>query len=517
MTKLGVRTMAPSATRSRSVRTAHPRPTVRAIASSGTRCWRGLLVLLSAVLLVLLAGCDSGGEGGQGSAEGGAGPRTARAEVGAVPAAPQRPGDPARGYDALLNRAVETCGLPYSAYAKAAPDPGSQFPGRTGRNARLPYPLTAHQTASGVELVTTNCLACHAAPFDGRLVMGLGNAFLDLTRDPLSAVAATEAQVSGAAGRAEWQRWAERITVVSDYMITDTIGVNSADNVTLALMAHRDPQTLAWSARPLLEPPPQRPLPVAVPPWWNLRKKHVLFYSAQGRGDQARHLLLAAATCTDSLAEVRAMDAWFVDLRAYLATLEPPKYPYAIDRALAEQGYPLYQANCRRCHGTYGEDWRYPNLVVALGEVGTDPELARAGYADQDRFRAWFRQSFYGELAQLTPALGYLAPPLDGVWATAPYLHNDAVPTLAALLEPPARPAYWRLRRGADGRPVYDREALGWAYQTLAAGQSAAMSIDERSRIYDSTGAGYGNGGHTFGERLSAAQRRALIEYLKTL
>ena len=27
--------------------------------------------------------------------------------------------------------------------------------------------------------------------------------------------------------------------------------------------------------------------------------------------------------------------------------------------------------------------------------------------------------------------------PLDGIWATAPYLHNGSVPTLRALLAPP--------------------------------------------------------------------------------
>ena len=485
---------------------------------SPRRRWSGQWRLV-VLVLPLLAGCGPGDQGGAGADR-----RTAKAQPGGVPAYPQRPGDPGRGYDALLNRASDTCGLPYRAYAaaassggKAVPDPGPQFPGRTGRNARLPYPLTAHQADSGVELVTTNCLACHAASLDGQLIMGLGNAFLDMTQDPLLAVVSAGARVTAPAERAQWQRWADRVAVLSSYMMTDTLGVNSADNLTLALMAHRDPKTLAWSARPLLEPPPQRPLPVAVPPWWNLRKKHALFYSAQGRGDQARHLMLAAATCTDTLAQAQALDAWFVDVRAYLATLAPPKYPYAIDQAQAARGETLFGSHCKGCHGTYGEDWRYPNRVLALSEVGTDPALARAGYSDQDRFRAWFAQSFYGELSQITPALGYLAPPLDGVWASAPYLHNDAVPTLAALLERAARPTWWHPRRSADGQPVYDRDALGWAYETLPAGKSAAMSWDERNRLYDTTGRGYGNGGHRFGDRLSAAERRALIEYLKTL
>src|SRR5207237_8483192 len=38
-------------------------------------------------------------------------------------------------------------------------------------------------------------------------------------------------------------------------------------------------------------------------------------------------------------------------------------------------------------------------------------------------------------------ALRYKARPLDGIWATAPYLHNGSVPTLRALfMAPAARP-----------------------------------------------------------------------------
>ena len=300
-------------------------------------------------------------------------------------------------------------------------------------------------------------------------------------------------------------------------MMTDTIGVSSANNLTLALMAHRDPETLAWSDRPLIDPPPQRPLPVGVPPWWNMRKKHALFYNGAGRGDQVRYLMLASTICTDSVEEARALDAWFVDVRAYLATLEPPRYPYPIDRPLADRGHSLFQANCKTCHGTYDEERRYPNKVVALGKVGTDPELARAGYSDADRFLDWLQRSFYGELAYAAPALGYVAPPLDGVWATAPYLHNDSVPTLADLLESPKRPIFWEFAREQDGSPVYDRERVGWRYLRLSEGKSGAMSWEARNRIYDTSQKGYGNGGHDFGDELDTEERHALMEYLKTL
>lgn len=465
------------------------------------------------ILVLLLGGCDSGDPAKPGT--------VGKAEVGRIPAYPQRPGDPAKGYDTLLNRAAVTCGPPYSAYVKArgeaTRDPGPQPPGRSGRNAELPYGLTAHLAPSGVELVTTNCLSCHAATIDGTLIMGLGNAFLDLTRDPLLAVEAAGSLVKGAAETAEWRRWADRVGAIADYVMTDTIGVSSATNLTLALMAHRDPETLAWSDRPLIDPPPQRPLPVGVPPWWNMRKKHALFYNGAGRGDQVRYLMLASSICTDSVEEARAMDAWFLDVRAYLQTLESPRYPYPIDQPLANRGQSLFLANCQTCHGTYDADWRYPNKVVALGKVGTDPELARAGFSDGDRFLDWLQRSFYGELAYVAPALGYLAPPLDGVWATAPYLHNDSVPSLADLLESPKRPTFWEFARAQDGSPVYDRERVGWHYLRLSEGKSGAMSWEARNRIYDTGQTGYGNGGHDFGDELDTEERHALMEYLKTL
>jgi len=453
---------------------------------------------------LLLAGC--------GEHEG----EVAKAKPGEVPAYPQRDGDPAVGRDILLNQAVVTCGVPVSAYRARVgkTDPDLLLTGRSGRNAELPYAVTAFTAASGVELVTTNCLACHAAPLDGKPIIGLGNEFLDFTDDPLVPVEGVGAYVRGEAEVAEWRRWADRVGAISAYMITDTVGVNPANNLTLALFAHRDPETLTWSDQPLMDPPPERPLPVSVPPLWNVGKKHAMFYNAEGRGDHVRYMMLASATCTDSLEEAAALDARFVHVRAYLATLRPPAYPFPIDRTLAEAGRRLFEANCKRCHGTYGEGGRYPNRVVALEKVGTDPALAEGAYRDADRFLAWFARSFYGQLARAAPALGYIAPPLDGVWATAPYLHNGSVPTLEALLDSRKRPAYWRF---AAERPSYDTRALGWEHQTLDHGKDGAMSWDERNRIYDTSLIGYSNQGHTVGDDFTDAERVAVLEYLKTL
>lgn len=461
------------------------------------------LIILALGASLIAVGCDRGPD------------TLAKAAPGRVPAETQRPGDSAAGYDAILNRPVGTCGLPYSVYEAALDDADEapRLPDRTGRNAALPYSLTAYTTPAGVELVTFNCLTCHAAELNGEIVIGLGNEFLDFTQDTVAAAERAGALIEDPGEVAEWRRWTDRITAIAPYSTTETIGANPAENITLALYAHRDPKTLAWSDTPLIEPPPSPAPPLSVPPWWHMSKKHAMFYDAEGRGDHARLMMLASALCVDAVADAAALDSWFTDVRAFIAALEPPPYPYAIDETLASDGRVIFEDNCKKCHGTYGEGGSYPNRVVPLGKVETDPLIAEQRYSREwDRFRQWLADSFYGERSRVEPSGGYIAPPLDGIWATAPYLHNGSVPTLASLLDSSKRPAYWRF---ADERE-YDEDALGWSYVALNEGKSGAKRA-ERHLVYDTRVPGYSNQGHTFGDKLTPAERMAVIEYLKTL
>jgi hypothetical protein len=43
------------------------------------------------------------------------------------------------------------------------------------------------------------------------------------------------------------------------------------------------------------------------------------------------------------------------------------------------------------------------------------------------------------------------------------------------------------------------------------------MAANARSKVYDTSKAGCGNSGHTYGDALSDEERRAVVEYLKTL
>ncbi|MBI1205859.1 MAG: hypothetical protein GC191_01075 [Azospirillum sp.] len=102
----------------------------------------------------------------------------------------------------------------------------------------------------------------------------------------------------------------------------------------------------------------------------------------------------------------------------------------------------------------------------------------------------------------LPTELYYKARPLDGVWASAPYLHNGSVPTLKALLGRAAdRPATFYV-----GNPEFDPAAVGYRSDVVGGGFR-----------FDTAVPGNGNQGHEYGAPLDDSQRQDLIEFLKTL
>ncbi len=95
-----------------------------------------------------------------------------------------------------------------------------------------------------------------------------------------------------------------------------------------------------------------------------------------------------------------------------------------------------------------------------------------------DFFTNWYNQSWFGTGAnpgKITPKNGYIAPPLDGVWATAPYLHNGSVPDLNTLLKSSSRPTYWTRTFDATD---YNYTNVGWNYTVLSSANSTCYNTD---------------------------------------
>lgn len=99
---------------------------------------------------------------------------------------------------------------------------------------------------------------------------------------------------------------------------------------------------------------------------------------------------------------------------------------------------------------------------------------------------------------------------MEGIWAAAPYLHNGSVPTLADLLKKPAdRPASFKVG------PAYDIENVGLAKEQTKFDDTytTTASCDPKNR----DASGNSRCGHDFGTGLSDPDKKALLEYLKSL
>jgi mono/diheme cytochrome c family protein len=218
-----------------------------------------------------------------------------------------------------------------------------------------------------------------------------------------------------------------------------------------------------------------------------------------------------------SLDELKALEPAFRDLQAFLQSLEPPKYPFRIDSAQAARGSDVFERSCARCHGTYGPNVQYPNKIVPLDVIGTD--RARFDGLSDKLINHYNAMWFGAEYPVNTKRVGYQAPPLDGIWATAPYLHNGSVPTLHELLLSPTRPARFTRPLSTDFEH-YDATHVGWKFSEVSQDElisTARRSPFEAKFLVDTSRFGMSNRGHTFGDKLSEDQRMDLIEYLKTL
>jgi mono/diheme cytochrome c family protein len=297
---------------------------------------------------------------------------------------------------------------------------------------------------------------------------------------------------------------------LSLFTINSTRGTNNAGMIDVALLSLRNPD-LSMRSVPLFT---GANLPeIDTPAWWLLKKKKTKYYDGRTPAGAVRsnmQFLLGDL----SRAEFEALEPTFEDIDQFFRSLQPPKYPFPIDTALADRGREIFEANCARCHGTYGEKPTYPSKIVPLEQIGTDPARARGL---SDRFIAHYNASWFAEKDKVAEAMiGYQAPPLDGVWATAPYLHNGSVPTLYHVLNSKERPSRFTRPPSTDF-VHYDTDRVGWKFDVVETPIDPKLPPGEKKRVVDTARFGLGNAGHTFGDKLSADERKAVVEYLKSL
>jgi hypothetical protein len=341
-----------------------------------------------------------------------------------------------------------------------------------------------------------DCMLCHGGSIGGKSYVGLGNTQLDLR--------AVLNELTIADGRRP---------PPSTFVLNSSRGTNNAGMVAAVLLSLRNTD-LSFRVFPV---PLSVNLPeMDTPPWWHLKRKATIYYDGRTDARSVRtnmQFLLGEKT----LDQLKALEPTFHDVQAFLKSLEPPKYPFPIDTDKAARGKLVFEKTCARCHGTYGPSGSYPNKIIPLDVIGTDP--ARS-LGLSDRLVAHYNSTWLGaEHPVNTERKGYQAPPLDGIWATAPYLHNGTVPTLHALLQSSTRPQRFTRPPSTDFEH-YNPVHVGWRFTEVSAEEPASTarrSTFQAKFIVDTARFGMDNHGHTFGDRLSDEQRMELIEYLKTL
>lgn len=258
-------------------------------------------------------------------------------------------------------------------------------------------------------------------------------------------------------------------------------------------------------------------------------------------------------------------------LEDLMEKLGPPKWPGPVDRALAAKGEAIFereteQGGCYDCHAIKPGARRLLNpdtWATPVHDVGTDSReysglarLADTGVLEgaqipviaeplkakdaavkvlgiavngavlqhyipilldaHERRKADIAVKLFepqikalkGAYKTPKPAAGfaYESRVLEGIWAAAPYLHNGSVPTLAELLKPAAE----RISEFKIG-PAYDLVNVG-----LAVDQT---KFNYTLKTTDCSDRNSGNSrcGHEYGTDLSPDEKKALLEYLKTL
>ena len=344
-----------------------------------------------------------------------------------------------------------------------------------------------------------NCFACHGGSVYGTAMPGAPNNNYQL-QSFIEDIRTAKLKLGKPLGHME---------IGSMFMpLGTTVGTTNAVMFGVALMHFRDAEL---NVLPLRPGPPMVHHDMDPPAWWLMHRKTRIY--ADGFAQKGHRGLMQFMLVRENGPEkFRVWEEDFRDVLAFIESLRPPTYPAPIDHDLAERGRLAFNDTCSRCHGSYGDRAHYPELLISIDEVGTDrmrldalSAKHRSGYG-----QSWF--AHYGEQETWDDPRGYMAPPLDGIWASAPYFHNGSVPTLWHVLNPQERPRVWH--RTAD---EFDPRTVGLTVESLDDTPRRIRDMSIKRTYFDTRVPGKSATGHDFPLELTDEQRTAVLEYLKTL
>lgn len=434
------------------------------------------------------------------------------------------------------------------------------FPALSGLEKELPMGATLIQTDNG-EALTFGCAACHSADLFGVKVLGLTNRFPRaneffrqgktyapyinsfLFKNLLKTTEGERLMMVKAKGATKWVGTKKPMVLGLD---------TSLAQVALSLSKREKDPHATRTERSARFPRPNklsRMVADSKPAvWWNVKYKnrwlsdgsivsgnpvHTNFlWNEIGRGTD---LIKLEEWMNQSVPKIEALTT------AVFATKAPRFEKFfgtdAIDLEKAKKGQAHFVQSCQKCHGTYEKGWDKPQATrlsklmqiqnvkityhkkTPVIDVGTDPGryLGMKEFADDLNGLAISKSI----KAFVVPQKGYVPPPLEGIWARWPYMHNNSIPNLCELLtRSTERVKSYVAGEARDKQRDYDQECMGYPLGDMAPEEWKA----DKDFFYDSSREGLSNQGHDRGifikddkEIYSQSQKMELLEFLKTL
>ncbi len=255
-----------------------------------------------------------------------------------------------RGRQALTGRSFVMSAWKRSTYDKAgsqwkggAPDPAKdcaaydqQFLARYGLhpapypNDGLPMGLRLAPSRDGkTQGIQVDCMLCHGGSIGGTSYVGLGNSQLDAEL------------LFGDLTRAEGRPFPQFFT------LNTSRGTVNAGQMSAFLLSLRNSDL----SRRLVPLKLDAKLPeIDTPAWWILAKKATQYYDGRTDARDWRtnmQFLLGEK----SLQQFKDLEPTFKDIQAYIKSIKPPKYPFAIDQEKARRGEVVFAKNCANATG----------------------------------------------------------------------------------------------------------------------------------------------------------------------
>jgi hypothetical protein len=367
------------------------------------------------------------------------------------------------------------------------------------KNYGLPMGLTYNPETKHVHI---NCLLCHGGSIRGMTFPGLPNQRLDLATlwEDLVVLAKIEH------GQQVPQRPLDKSEHNSRTRGGSNVWIKEAELLE-GRMPDLSPRTPTSSDA--------TPFDTTPSPFWHIRKKTRLYHAGFINFGPRPPMLAVLYDEELSAESIKKLLPNFQNVAHWLDSVRAPKYPGPINHSLAARGKIFFEKACSGCHGTYGRSWTFPNRDIPIVMVGTDPvDLNGKGSLIKNYYSSWFNDfGVIDSLASLERQT-YLAPPLDGIWASAPYLHNGSVPTLYHILHPDQRPRVWKV----TNYDSYDDCRVGLVvHQFDSVPRLPTITASDKRRYFDTSIYGQSNAGHLFSNHLTIDEKDAVLEYLKTL